>query len=124
MNAWRARTRGPLSISPHSRAEVVNGICLAAFRRDIGTDALRDALGSFEEDFATGRYVQANVPWRAALRRAADLSRDHTPEVGCRTLDVLHVACAIELGSSTMMTFDRRQRQLARAVGLKVIALK
>src|SRR3954453_13903486 len=76
MNAWRARTRGPLSISPHSRAEVVNGICLAAFRRDIGTNALRDALGSFEEDFATVRDVQTNVPLRVALSRDDDLRSD------------------------------------------------
>ena len=124
MNAWRSRTRGPLSISPHSRAELVNGICLAAFRREISTDALRDALASLDEDFAAGRYVQADVPWRAALHRAAELSRDPTPELGCQTRDVVHVACALELGSSTFLTFQTRQRELARAVGLKVLALK
>jgi len=124
MNAWRARNRGPLSISPHSRTELLNGICLAAFRREISTHAVRDALASLDEDFAEGRYVLADVPWRAALHRAAELGRDHTPELGCQTRDVVHVACALELGSSAFLTFETRQRELARAVGFKVLALK
>src|SRR3954463_5445394 len=120
MNAWRSRTRGALPITHHARVQVVNGICLAAFRRDIGAPALRDALASFEEDFAAARYVTADVPWRSALRRAGELSREHTPELGCRTLDVLHVACALELGLRDFFTFDGCQRRLARSVGLKV----
>ncbi|HUQ76002.1 MAG TPA: type II toxin-antitoxin system VapC family toxin [Burkholderiales bacterium] len=119
MSAWRARTRGPLPITHHGRVEIVNGICLAAFRRDISAPALRDGLASVEEDFAAGRYVQADVLWRSALRRASDLSREHTPDLGCRSLDVLHVACALELGIASFLTFDERQRRLARAVGLK-----
>jgi hypothetical protein len=62
------------------------------------------------------------VLWRSALRRAADLSREHTPELGCRSLDVLHVACALELDLRSFLTFDARQRQLARAVGLRLIS--
>jgi predicted nucleic acid-binding protein len=121
MNAWRARTKGALAVTHHGRAEIINGICLAAFRGDITADALRDSLGSFDEDFAEGRYVQADLLWRAALRRAEELSREHTPALGCRTLDVLHVACALELQFRRFVTFDRRQQQLARAAGLKLI---
>jgi predicted nucleic acid-binding protein len=124
MATWRAGARGALPITPHARAEVVNGICLAAFGRDITPAAARDALASFEEDFVAGRYTHADVPWRSALRRATELSREHTPELGCRTLDVLHVACALELGLAGFLTFDVRQRRLARAVGLKVVALR
>ena len=124
MSTWRSRTRGALPVTHHARAEVVNGICLAAFRRDIGAAALADALASFEEDLAAGRYVHADVLWRSALRRAAELSREHTPQLGCRTLDVLHVACALELGLPGFLTFDARQRRLARAAGLKVVALR
>jgi predicted nucleic acid-binding protein len=122
MSVWRSRIRGALLLTHHGHAEVVNGICLAAFRRDIGADALRDALASFEEDFVAGRYSRADVLWRSALRRAADLSREHTPELGCRSLDVLHVACALELDLRSFLTFDARQRQLARAVGLRLIS--
>ncbi len=123
MNAWRGRNRGALAMTHHGRAEIVNGICLAAFRRDISVDAMADALASFDEDLAAGRYVQADLLWRSALRRAGELSRAHTPKLGCRSLDVLHVASALELGRRHFLTFDLRQRRLARAVGLKPVLL-
>ena len=119
MNAWRRRTRGALPLTTHGRLEIVNGICLAAFRKVIDAEAMNDALASFDEDLADGRYALADVLWRAALKRAAGLSRTHTRALGCRTLDVLHVATALELGLRTFVTFDRRQRQLARAAGLR-----
>jgi predicted nucleic acid-binding protein len=121
MNAWRARTRGALPVTEHGRLEIANGICLAAFRGTIGPDALRDAFASFDEDLADGRYAQADILWRAMLRRAGEIGRRHTPTLGCRSLDVLHVAAALELGLRYFVTFDDRQQQLARAVGLKLL---
>jgi predicted nucleic acid-binding protein len=121
MNAWRTRARGALPITLHSRLEISNGICLAAFRRAITPGAMADALLSFEEDLAEGRYAETDVLWRATLRRAADISRAYTPTLGCRSLDVLHVATALELGLRDFVTFDVRQRQMARALGLKSI---
>ena len=121
MSAWRARTKGALLITPHGRLEIINGICLASFRRLISAEALADAIASFNEDLAEGRYVQADVLWRATLRRAGELSRAHTPALGCRSLDVLHVATALELGLRFFVTFDARQQRLASAVGLKAI---
>jgi predicted nucleic acid-binding protein len=102
--------------------EVVNGICLASFRKAISAEAFSDAIASFDEDLAEGRYVETDVLWRATLRRASQLSRAHTPALGCRTLDVLHVATALELGLRNFVTFDSRQGQMARAAGLRPIA--
>ena len=121
MSAWRARTKGALPITEHGRLEIVNGLCLAAFRGAISAEALRDALTSFDEDLAERRYVQADILWRATLRRAGEISRQHTPALGCRSLDVLHVATALELGLRYFVTFDRRQQQLAGATGLKLL---
>jgi hypothetical protein len=119
MSAWRSRTKGALPVTPHGRLEIVNGICLAGFRKIISAEALSDAIVSFDEDLAEGRFVDADILWRATLRRARELSRAHTPALGCRTLDVLHVATAIELGLRYFVTFDSRQGQLAKAAGLK-----
>jgi predicted nucleic acid-binding protein len=121
MNAWRTRIRGALPMTLHGRLEIANGISLAAFRKAITTEAMADALLSFEEDLTEGRYTEIDVLWRATLRRAADISRTYTPKLGCRSLDVLHVATALELGLRAFVTFDGRPRQLARAVGLKSI---
>lgn len=124
MTGWRARRRRALPITPHGRVEVVNAICLAAFRREIDAAGQRDALASFGEDFVAGRYVNADPLWRSALRRAEDLSREYSAQLGCRSSDILHIATALELGLPSFLTFDVRQRHLARAVGLKVVALR
>jgi predicted nucleic acid-binding protein len=123
VNAWRGRIKGTLAVTHHGRVEIVNGICLAAFRKHITADAMADALASFEEDFEDGRYIQADLLWRAALNRAADLSRKHTAVIGCRSLDVLHVASALELEMKTFLTMDSRQQKLAGAVGLTPMLL-
>ena len=40
----------------------------------------------------------------------------------CRSLDALHVAAALRTGNSTtLLTFDIRQAQAARSVGISVI---
>ena len=122
MSAWRARTKGPLAITHHGRAEVINGICLAAFRGLVSAEASSDALASFEEDFSEGRYSRADLLWRATLRQTEQLSLEFTQTLGCRTLDVLHVASALELGRRTFVTFDVRQQQLARSAGLRLIS--
>jgi predicted nucleic acid-binding protein len=75
-----------------------------------------------DDDFEQGRYLLAEIPWRAVLRRAADLSRQHSGTLGTRTLDVIHVASALELGAKIFVTFDHRQQGLARATGLKILA--
>ncbi len=123
MSAWRTRVKGALAVTHHGRVEITNGICLAAFRRYITVEAMSDALASFEEDFGEGRYIQDDLLWRATLKRAGNLSQKHTPVLGCRSLDVLHVASALELELKNFLTFDRRQQKLAKAAGLKPILL-
>src|SRR2546422_10745998 len=70
MSAWRGRLKGALAVTLHGRVEIVNGICLAAFRSYLTAEAMSDALISFEEDFAEGRYFQADLLWRVALKTA------------------------------------------------------
>ena len=122
MTAWRTRLIGPLSVTHHGRVELINGIALAAHRRFISAAALAAALAALDDDFETGRYRQTDLLWRSALKRAGELSRRHTPAFGTRSLDVLHVASALELGLRRFVSFDQRQQNLARAVGLKVFA--
>lgn len=124
ISTWRTRVSGALPITHHGRLEIVNGIALAGFRRLLSAEAMADALLSFDEDLSEGRYVQTDTLWRATLRRAADISRRYTHRIGCRSLDVLHVATAVELGLADFVTFDQRQQQLALAAGLRLIVPK
>lgn len=123
MHLWRARTKGSLPVTHHGHAEMVNGLCLAAFRGERTQAETDKALSNLDADFTDGHLEQVDILWRAALNRAAELSRTHTPALGTRAADVLHVACALELKLRHFLTFDDRQRKLAAAVGLKTIKL-
>lgn len=124
MSAWRARVSGPLLVTHHGRTEIVNAICRTGFIGAMDSTAMEEALADLDEDFARGRLAQADILWRAALDRAADLSKTHTPRLGTRTLDVVHVACAVELRCRRFLTFDDRQRKLAAAAGLATVRLR
>jgi len=123
MSVWRRRIGGSLPVTHHGRTEIVNTICRAAFSGQLGDEEVTEVLAEFDEDFAGGRLHQADILWRAALNRAAELSRAHTPTLGTRAADVLHVACALELKQRHFLTFDERQRKLAAAAGLKLVKL-
>jgi predicted nucleic acid-binding protein len=62
------------------------------------------------------RPLSAYALWQEAEK----LSRAHTPAIGVRTLDLLHVAAARVLKAARFCTFDTRQHALARAAGLKI----
>lgn len=124
MAAWRTRTKGQLSVTRHGRMEVANGIALAVWRGFITPAMQAAALAALEDDFAQGRYVLMDVPWRATLQRAEVLSREFTAALGCRTLDILHVASALELQSRRFLTFDQRQLQLALAANLRPVRIE
>ncbi len=48
----------------------------------------------------------------------------NTPRLGCRTLDILHVACACQLKPDRFLSFDTRRIELAKAAGLSVFERK
>lgn len=121
--AWRRRVDGSLPVTHHGRVEVINAICLAVFRGELSLEKSAVALGWFADDFAQGHLSQVDVLWRAALNRAAELSQAHTARLGVRSLDVVHVACALELKLRNFLTFDERQKKLAAMAGLRVVKL-
>lgn len=45
--AWRARVRGPLPLTLHGKAELINSIELAVFRRDITPAVAHGALTEY-----------------------------------------------------------------------------
>ena len=115
--AHRMTNRPRVWITPLNRAEVANAIQRYVFRRAI---TAADALASwkqFESDRANGLWTMAELPaklWESSIH----IALLHGPALGVRTLDSLHVACALELGAQKFWTFDDRQAKLAEAVGL------
>jgi predicted nucleic acid-binding protein len=71
-----------------------------------------------EDHKSVGRWLTRTIP-ESALELCADLAGRHGAKLGMRTLDSLHVACALELKAERFWTFDERQAKLAKAEGLK-----
>jgi predicted nucleic acid-binding protein len=72
-----------------------------------------------ESDRSAQVWVEVELP-ENVFELCADLARRYGPKLGVRTLDSLHVACALELKAEQFWTFDERQGKLAKAEGLKI----
>ena len=100
--------------------EVRNAIRLKRRRAELSDVEVETAFRRMQEDLAAGRLCRPPVDWVRAWTMAEDLSAQHTHQLNCRTLDTLHVALATILGASEFVSFDERQRALAKAAGLHV----
>jgi predicted nucleic acid-binding protein len=67
---------------------------------------------------SAGQWLSIALP-ENAFDLCAELAHRYGPKLGVRTLDSLHIACAIELRAERFWTFDERQAKLAKAEGLK-----
>ncbi len=76
-------------------------------------------LADWESDIAAGLVEIISTEAEAVLRMAEHLSEKHTTLTGNRTLDILHIATAKHLSAKNFLSFDGRQKKLAKAVGLK-----
>ena len=101
--------------------ELRNAIRLCVFRRQITTTQREQALHDIESDKAAGVLHAVPLDWPKALRHAEALGRRHTETLGARGMDILHVASALALKASRFVTFDERQRELARLAGLDTV---
>ena len=108
-------------ITPLNRAEVANAIHRYVFRGAISAADALAAWTHFKQDCAHGIWIEIDLPFRV-WDTSIDLARRYGPTLGGRTLDSLHVACALELKADRFWTFDDRQAKLAEAVGLDTSA--
>src|ERR1700761_3931620 len=115
----RMRIRPALFLTPFQRAELVNAIFQSVFRTRISEQEAQLVLKDFEQDSHSGLWLNASVS-EMAFTRCETLARKHVSTLGVRTLDSLHVACALELGAKEFWTFDQRQARLAEAEGLQI----
>jgi hypothetical protein len=112
--------REPLPLTPLVALELRNAFNRAVQRGRI-TMAQRDALWQdVEADIAGGFLVPTPVAPGQLHDQARRLSDRHTPVLGTRSLDLLHVAAALVLESKIFFSFDDRQRKAAASEGMKI----
>jgi len=75
-------------------------------------------LKDLKSDLVSGAVVIVPGPWPQIHAAAERLSELYTEANGHRSIDILHVATAIELGAREFLTFDANQKKLAEAEGL------
>jgi predicted nucleic acid-binding protein len=117
-SAMMRRTMLPIISSDLGEFEFANAVCGRVFTKDLRPHNVQELLDLFSKDIAQG-ILRSTPLSTAALARGRQLARSHTPKVGTRGLDVLHVASALVFGADVFFTFDRGQAVLAAAVGLK-----
>ena len=108
----------PVCFTPLLEHELRNAIRLCVFRRQITSAQREKALHDLDNDKAAGVLHAVPLDWPKALKHAEALGRRHTETLGARGMDVLHVASALALKADRFVTFDERQRELARLAGL------
>jgi predicted nucleic acid-binding protein len=107
-----------LWLTPLHRAEFTHAILQHVFQRKISAREARQVSRDFERDRNAGLWAETAIP-EMAFETCVALARRHVARVAARTLDSLHVACALELKADHFWTFDERQAKLAEAEGLR-----
>lgn len=117
----RERVRGTslIILTPFHRAEWSHALAQHEFRGSLTSADARAIDAQFASDISAGDFYELAVPEKA-FDLCADLARRHASHLALRTLDSLHVACALELNTERFWTFDERQKKLAKAQGLKI----
>jgi len=107
-----------LLLTPFGELELLNAFELRVFRGELSITEVEAARAALREDVEKGIYARRPFP-EAAFARAKEIARKRTARLGTRALDILHVGSALVLQADTFYSFDRNQRRLARAEGLK-----
>ncbi len=129
---YRRKNHPPLFFIPLHAIEVENAILHRAFFERQSLPARQRAAINREKNAALARlnwmkergsFVENTADWDEAVEHARALAAQHAERLGVRTIDLLHVAFALDLGAECFFTTDGRQADLAKAVGLAVISI-
>ncbi len=86
---------------------------------EVGAAACECQIESLQK---SGMWQLVEPDWEKVFLRSMGFSRAHTSRLRTRSFDILHVAAAVELGATEFWSFDKRQRRIAREVGLRINA--
>lgn len=120
----RALFRGyalPLPLTDFLEMELVTALHGKVFRGEMTAVDRDQCLALLQSDLALGVWQRVTLGPASLRNRVVSLAAKLTSTTGARTLDLIHVAAALELGCTDFLSFDTRQRQAAQAEGLNVL---
>lgn len=120
--AQAQKIRFPIVLNSFGHLELTNAISLRVFRSEITSSKAKATQALVHKDIVDG-VILIQPPVATTFERALQIARRRTPQLGTRTLDIVHVASALELKAERFYTLDHNQARLARAEGLLVAGL-
>ncbi len=111
----------PILLTDWHRVEIAN-----AFQRAVKNGRITHAQAAqlwqdFTDDGNAGRFLIVAIDHAAVLARTLALTQKHTAATGTRSLDLIHIATALEIEAADFLSLDHRQRLAASDEGLNVI---
>jgi len=111
----------PFAYSHLHELEIPNAIRLKYSRGEIKKTQANGCIRAFQADVDAGRFKRLKYDLGAVFIRAEALSGKCTGKLGTRSLDLWHVAAALEAHCTTFVSYDSRQRKAAEMAGLEVL---
>jgi predicted nucleic acid-binding protein len=113
----------PIVFCQLQQTELWNALYRKAARNETDRRQLAKSLKRIQFDLDHSVLQISHLEWPEVWTKADRLTAKYAMTTQCRTLDVLHVAAAMQLGIKTFGTTDVRQMVVARKAGLKVVSL-
>ena len=113
----------PFAYSHLHEIEIPNAIRLKRFRGEITKAQEISAIRIFKAEVDAGRFERIAYDLGAVFIRAEKLSARFSGEIGTRSLDLWHIAAALEGGCTAFASYDVRQRKAAAISNLELIPL-
>lgn len=110
----------PLPVWHILKAEFMNACRLKVYWGSIEQHQADQLIELFDDRLTRGQYRVADIAFSDMMTEFRRLS-NFTQELGCRTLDILHVACALLLEAESFVSYDVRQCALAKKAGMSVL---
>lgn len=115
---WWASSKAVLHLSRLVLLEAENAIRSSVFQHAVPQQNSIEALHLLKRALADGVLVRREISSARLYHAAQRICMRHTGPETFGTMDIIHVACAVELGATHFISFDRSQRKLTAAEGL------
>ena len=111
----------PLPVWHFLELEFYNALRFKVFLAEMGPDSVERAISLYLDRKRNGQYFAPHLD-PIALHELSLQMTVRTSTIGCRALDILHVAAARLCDAAMFVTADRRQAALAEVEG-RVVTL-
>jgi predicted nucleic acid-binding protein len=111
----------PLPVWHLVEIEFLNAVRFKVFLDEMGADEVERVIALYLDRKRSGQYFAPHLDPIALHELSLEMTR-RTPIIGCRALDILHVAAARLCDATAFVTADKRQAALVEAEG-RVVTL-